>query len=154
MLVWKLVHILGALGFLAAHGATVAVAFRLRAERDPARVRALLDLSRATRPWTWGSLVVLLVGGVVGGFTPGAPGSWWSEGWIWAALILLAALVLAAIPLAVPFYARVRRAVAEGSEAPTEDLGRLLGSSRPVAIAATETAGIVAIVWLMVFKPF
>jgi uncharacterized membrane protein len=147
---WRFAHVVGAIGFLAAHGATAAVAMRLRKERDPAKIRALLGLSHSTRPWMYVSLLVLLAAGVVGGFL----GHWWSDGWIWTALILLLVLLGAAFPLAVPYYVRVRRAVAEGSDTPPEELASLLLSPRPIVIAVVETAGLVVIVWLMVLKPF
>lgn len=147
---WKYVHIVGGLGFLSAHGATAAVAFRLRKERDPARIRALLDLSRSTRPWMYVSLLVLLVAGVVDGFK----GGWWDQGWIWSALILLTMMLVAAFPLAVPYYIRVRRAVEDGSAITPAELDALLLSPRPIVIAVVETVGIAVIVWLMVLKPF
>ncbi len=147
---WKYVHILGGLGFLAAHGATAAVALRLRNERDPARIRALLDLSRSTRPWMYVSLLVLLAAGIVDGFK----GGWWGQAWIWTALILLVLMMVAAFPLAVPYYMGVRRSVAEGSTITPQELDALLLSARPIVIAVVETAGIAVIVWLMVLKPF
>jgi uncharacterized membrane protein len=147
---WEFVHIVGGLGFLAAHGASAAVGLRLRHERDPSRIRALLDLSRSTRPWMYASLLVLLAAGVADGFI----GRWWDQGWIWTALILLVVMLIVAFPLAVPYYLRVRRAVAEGSAVMPEELDALLRSPRPVVIAMVETAGIALIVWLMVLKPF
>jgi uncharacterized membrane protein len=147
---WRFLHVLGALGFLAAHGATAAVAMSLRKERDPAKIRALLGLSRSTRPWMYVSLLLLIAAGVVAGFQ----GHWWDEGWIWTALILLIAMLVAAFPLAVPYYVRVRRAVAEDADTPSDELDTLLLSPRPIVIAVVETAGLVVIVWLMVLKPF
>lgn len=147
---WKFVHVLGGFGFFAAHGATAAVAARLRRERDPDRVRALLDLSRSTRPWMYWSLLVLVVAGVVDGFL----GHYWGQGWIWVGLILLVLLMVAAFPLAVPYYVRVRRAVAPDAQTPPAELEALLRSRRPIVIALVETAGIVVVVWLMVLKPF
>ena len=147
---WTYLHVAGAFGFLAAHGVAIAVALRLRRERDPARCRAILDLSRATRPWMYVSLLVLLVAGVVRGFQLHA----WSQGWIWAALGLLIAMLVAAFPLAVPYYIRVRKAVAEGADTPPDQLDALLRSSRPLVILWVETAGLLVILWLMVFKPF
>lgn len=140
----------GALGFLAAHGATAAVAMRLRKERDPAKIRALLGLSRSTRPWMYVSLLLLIAAGVVAGFQ----GHWWDQGWIWTALILLVVLLVAAFPLAVPYYVKVRRAVAEDAATTPDELEELLLSPRPIVIAVVETAGLVVIVWLMVLKPF
>jgi uncharacterized membrane protein len=146
---WRYLHIAGAFGFLAAHGVAVAVAMRLRRERDPVRCRAILDLSRASRPWMYASLVVLIVAGVIRGTQLHA----WGQRWIWAALALLVAMLVAAVPLAVPYYARVRRAVAEGAETDPAELERLLRSPRPLVILWVETAGLLVILWLMIFKP-
>jgi uncharacterized membrane protein len=147
---WRFAHVVGALGFLATHGATAAVAMRLRKERDPAKIRALLGLSRSTRPWMYVSLLLLIAAGVIAGFQ----GHWWDQGWIWTALILLIVLLVAAFPLAVPYYVRVRRAVAEDAATTPDELESLLLSPRPIVIAVIETAGLVVIVWLMVLKPF
>ena len=147
---WKLVHMLGVLGFLGAHGATAAVSLRLRKEHESGRIRALLELSRSTRPWMYGSLLILLVGGVVTGFQ----GHYWGEGWIWAGLGLLVSLFVVALPLAVPYYAKLRRAVAPDAKTPKAQLEALLSSPRPMVIAVVETLGIAVIVWLMVLKPF
>ena len=130
---WRFLHVLGALGFLAAHGATAAVAMRLRKERDPAKIRALLGLSRSTRPWMYVSLLLLIAAGVIAGFQ----GHWWDEGWIWTALILLVVLLVAAFPLAVPYYVRVRRAVAGGCR---HALGGVRGAP-PVAAADRDRGG-------------
>jgi hypothetical protein len=147
---WKYVHVAGAFGFLASHGVAVAVAIRLRRERDPARCRAILDLSKSTRPWMYVSLLILIVAGVVRGFQLHA----WSQGWIWAALGLMIAMLVVAFPLAVPYYIRVRKAVAEGAHTPPDELVALLGSSRPLVILWVETGGLLLILWLMIFKPF
>ena len=147
---WRFLHVLGALGFLTTHGATAAVAMRLRKDRAPAKIRALLGLSRSTRPGMYVSLLLLIAAGVIAGFQ----GHWWDEGWVWTALILLVVLLVAAVPLAVPYYVRVRRAVAEDSDTSPEELEALLLSPRPIVIAVVETAGLLVIVWLMVLKPF
>ena len=150
-LIWKLLHILGAFGFVAAHGATAAVAFRLRGEREPVRIRALLELSRSTRSLMYWSLLVLVVAGVANGFYL----HYWGRGWIWTSLVLLTAMLVAAFPLAVPYYKRIRLAVdPERPAASPEELGVLLTSSRPIVIAWVETVGILVILWLMVYKPF
>ena len=63
-----LVHVIGGFGFFLAHGASAAVAFRLRKERDLERVRALLDLSSSTISALYISLLVLLAAGIWAGF--------------------------------------------------------------------------------------
>ncbi|MFB3738784.1 MAG: DUF2269 family protein [Candidatus Velamenicoccus archaeovorus] len=147
---WTYWHIAGAFGFLAAHGATAAVALRLRRERDTGRIRALLDLSRSTRSWMYVSLFVLIVAGVANGFVM----HYWGDGWIWAAIGLLLFLLVIAFPLAVPYYVRIRRVVDGRLEMDATGLEELLLAPRPIVIAVVETAGILAILWLMVFKPF
>lgn len=76
-------HILGVFGFLFAHGASAAVAFRLRGERDVERVRALLDLSRGVTAVSSLSLLVLLAAGAVAGFMA-AGGATTGSGPLWA----------------------------------------------------------------------
>ena len=96
---WLFVHLVGVPGFLGGHGVSAAVGLRLRRERGRDRIRALLDLSAGARAFTYGSLLVLLVGGVGAGVT----GHWWGQSWIWAALVLLVGLIVVTIPIAVPY---------------------------------------------------
>jgi uncharacterized membrane protein len=145
----RFLHLLGAFGFIAAHGATAAVTFKLRHERDPARVRSYLDLSRSTRGLMYGSFLLLLGAGVALGFEVG----WWRTGWIWTSLVLLAILFGAAFPLALPYFRAIREVV-EREPVDEKRLTELLASPRGLVLAWVETVGIVAIIYLMVFKPF
>jgi len=101
---WLFVHIAGLLGFVGAHGVSAAVGLGLRRERDPERIRAMLELSAATRVPMYASLALLLTGGLVNGFL----GHWWGQGWIWFALGLFVAMAATLVGLAVPYYRRVR----------------------------------------------
>ena len=148
-LLLRLLHLLGAFGFVAAHGATAAATFKIRHERDPVRIRAMLDLSRATRMVMYVSFSILLGAGVALGFL----GAWWSSGWIWVSLGLLALLFGAAFPLAIPYF-RALRGVLDADPPNAAELERLLRSNRPLVLAWVETVGIVVIVILMVYKPF
>jgi hypothetical protein len=88
---WKFVHLAGVAAFLIAHGISVGVAFKLRGERDPARIDALLQLSSSSIGFLHPTIGILVLGGVVGGFL----GNWWAFGWIWASIgILVAVYVL------------------------------------------------------------
>jgi hypothetical protein len=77
-----LVHVIAAFLFILAHGASAIVSFRLRAERDPTRILALLDLSASTIGPMYGTLGLLLLAGIAAGIM----GNWFSKGWIWLAL--------------------------------------------------------------------
>jgi predicted benzoate:H+ symporter BenE len=58
-------HVLGGFTFVLAHGASAMGAFRLRRERQPARVAALLDLSSFSIGLAYIGLLVILVSGVL-----------------------------------------------------------------------------------------
>jgi plastocyanin len=150
---WVFVHLIGVFGFLLFHGVSVFVLFRLQRERDPKRVNDLIALSGSSTRGFYGSFVVLLVGGIVAGFV----GKWWSQGWIWGALIVLLITTLAMFFMARPYYRRVgfvARAMAGGSQAVTaEQFDAILASSRPRAIAGIGFVGLLLILYLMVFKP-
>src|SRR5712691_6433204 len=100
------VHVLAAFGFVLAHGVTGLAAFRIRAEPEPARVAALLDLSSWSLGLTYVSLLVLVLAGVAAGVA----GGWFGQVWIWAAIGVLVAVAVAMLAYAAPYYAGVRRA--------------------------------------------
>jgi uncharacterized membrane protein len=147
-------HIVGVFGFLLAHGVSVGVSFRLRRERDPVRIYALLELSGSSMLLFNLASLILLTAGIVAGFL----GHWWGQGWIWTALVIFVGISIAMSILARPYYKRIRlvaEALASGSEAVTEDqFVSVLRSPRPLLIAAVGFAGLLVIVWLMMFKPF
>jgi plastocyanin len=150
---WVFVHLVGVFGFLLAHGVSVAVTFKLRNERDPARINALLQLSGTSIQAFYISLVVLLVGG----FAAAAVGNLWSKAWIWTALATLMISSIAMYRLARPFYRRVgfvARALEGGSEAVSEEqFSEILRSRRPWTIAWVGFGALAIILYLMVFKP-
>jgi hypothetical protein len=155
-----LAHVIGAFGFILAHGVSAFVAFRIRTDRRPEQVRAMMDLSSASLMVMYPSLAVLLVAGVVAGFARG----WWGQLWIWAAIALLVAIATAMYVIGTRYYIEVRHAVGkaspqDGRDAPApvpvsaEELAVLLDSRRPEALAAIGVIGLVLILWLMVVKP-
>jgi uncharacterized membrane protein len=151
---WIYLHVLGAFLFFTAHGVAVFVSLRLRKERDPARVSALLQLSLSSL-WTFYlSFLLLLTGGIVAGFMLHS----WSRGWIWTALGILLGTSFFMYAVATTYYRKVRtvtEALEGGSEAVTpEEYDRLLASPRPIILAVVGTAALAVILWLMLFKPF
>ena len=159
-------HVAAAFAFVLAHGVSAFAAFRIRQERDPERIRALLDLSAGSIGTMYAGLGILLLAGI----TAGMVGGWFGRGWIWASLGILVLVVGAMYGLASRYYRDLREAVGAPSQRgdaagqpgaaaarPTvtpEELDRLLDTRRPDAIAAVGLVGLVAIVFLMVVKPF
>ena len=90
------VHAATVLLFFIAHGTSMAVAFKLKGEAEPARVRALLELSRYSLGVP--TIVVVLIG-LVSGIAAGFMGSWWGQLWIWISLVLFVGIGLAMTPL-------------------------------------------------------
>jgi plastocyanin len=143
----------GVLAFLGAHGVSMVVLFRLRKERDPRKVSDLLGLSSSSISAFYYALGVLLLGGIVAGFL----GHWWGRAWIWAAIGVLVVVTIAMYAMARPYYRRVgfvARAMAEGSQAVTaEQFDEILRGPRPITVAGIGVAGLMVILYLMVFKP-
>jgi hypothetical protein len=154
-------HVAGAFVFALAHGVSAGVALKLRHEREVPRVQALLDLSNTATQGMYVGLLILLIGGITATFMAGL----WGRGWIWTAIALLVAMIAFMWMRASRYYGEMRRAagldyyiLGKGSgtaTAPnTVELARLLASSRPMELAGVGAIGLLAIVWLMVMKPF
>jgi hypothetical protein len=160
----KLLHVLGALGLVLAHGASVAVTFKLRGERDRVRIGALLDLSNAYLGAFYLAFAVVFIAGILTGIS----GAYWTSGqlWIWVAVVVFFAIVMGMYGLAMPYFRDLRHAIGlrtfediqKGLEAPPPasdaELAILLRSSRPIWVAAIGLIGILVLVYLMVVKPF
>jgi len=154
-------HILFGFLYMLSHGASVAVAYRLRNETGLERVRALLDLSGSTFGLMYLSLLFMLLGGIALGFL----GHWWSSRWIWASLLVLVAMLAFMALVASKYFHRVRKAAGlpylQGSKEqpalaplPEEELRTLLRSGKPHLLTLVGIGGWALILWLMIFKPF
>ena len=154
-------HIVGAFGFAMGHGASALMAFRLRTERDPARIAAMLDLSlMGMNVLTWAGLL-LIASGIAGAFVNGL----WGKGWIWASLVLLVVIGGLMTPLGAIHYNKVRRAIGVRQPRAKKDeplpepvspaeLDALLTGPQPWILAGVGGGGFVVILALMHFKPF
>lgn len=151
-------HLVGAFGFALAHGVSAAVGLRLTREREVQRVRALLELSQIATGGMYVALMLLLIGGVSAAFVAGL----WGRGWIWAATAILVFVIFFMYARASRFYAEVRGSVGlvnyQRRDAPiavdADEMARLLSSPRGYELATVGGIGLVAIIWLMYFKPF
>ena len=150
------VHVVGVFGFLLAHGVSAGVIFRVRLERDITVLRTLLNLSARSVAVSFTSLLVLLAAGIGAAFV----GHWWSFGWPWAALGVLLVMWLLMVFVTGRSLQRVRLAVGitrEGrlsTPAKVEDLSTAVAGVRPWLTAWVGGAGLLVILWLMMFKPF
>jgi len=155
------IHVLAALTFFLAHGASAAVAFRLKKERELARIQAVLDASATSLNVFFISLLVLLVAGIAAGFV----GHWWKFAWIWVSLGLFVAIAIWMGVYSGRSYRPLRKAagmpymddskqmpaVAPASEA---EIAAILDRTNPVLLAGVSYGLTAVIVWLMMFKPF
>ena len=158
------VHVVGSVLFFIAHGTSMAVGFRLKRERDPARIRALLDLSS----WSLGvAPSIALIVGVLAGIAAGIMGGWFGQAWIWIALVLLVAVSGYMTPMVAARLNVIRTAAGTQSMNPFSkkpavppaahdpvELERLIGAWNPVPAATIGLGGLVLILFLMLFKPF
>lgn len=157
-------HVVAILLFFIAHGTSMAVGFRLKRERDPQRIAALLDLSS----WSLGVVpsIAFLVG-VVAGIAAGIMRGWFGQAWIWIALVLLVAATAYMTPMVATRLNVIRsaagtRAMNPFSRKPAEpppahdpaELARLIEAWNPAPPAVIGFGAFVVILWLMFFKPF
>jgi hypothetical protein len=143
---WVFVHIVGAFAFVAAKGVGWAVSWRLRGQRDPERLRGLLDLGARSMRLAQGFLGLLLLGGIVAGFQR----DYWSQAWIGLALLLIVA-VTGFGSMVLPKHMRAIGAALGDNK--SDELDTLLASGRPTMVATVEMATVAIIIFLMVFKP-
>jgi hypothetical protein len=150
---WKFLHVAAVLGFVLFHGVSVQVAFRLRKERDRARIAELLQFSGASTMGMYVSLGALILFGVVAGFS----GKWWSYWWIWISLGLLVATIAEMSAVARPYYEKLKDAIQlRPSGVPRtsdEELADLLRARAAMFNALFGIATLVIITWLMIWKP-
>jgi plastocyanin len=150
---WVLLHLVGVFTFLLSHGVSVGVLFRLRKERQPAKVATLLELSGTSVRGFYVGLVILLVGG----FAAVASGHLWGQAWIWVSVGVLVLASVAMTSMATPYYRRVgfvARAMEGGTEAVTpEQFDEVLKDSRSGTVAGIGFVALALILYMMVMKP-
>ena len=157
------IHILATFAFLLTHGVSSVVALRLRKQRDPAVARAWLELntSGGVIAVFYGSLLILLISGVINGFM----GKWWGSGWIWLSLVLLIGIIVSMGLIGSRYYSQVRKALGmawfdgrkehpAGEPASAEEIEALLAGGPAITLTVIGFGGIAVILWLMMFKPF
>lgn len=158
------VHAAGILLFFIAHGVSMSVAFRLKRERDPARVRMLLDLSSLSLGV---APSIAFIVGLIAGIAAGIMGGWFGQAWIWVSLVLLVLISGAMTPMVASRLNAIRAAAGTRAMNPfsrkppapppdpdPRELERLLAAWNPAPSAIMGFGGFLTILWLMFFKPF
>jgi hypothetical protein len=152
-----LLHLASVFGFLMTHGVSAAASFKLRKDRSEDSARTLVELSTTSLYFTYAFLLAIIGTGVLLGFL----GGWWRQVWIWAALLVVLALVVAMGLLAGGYHGS-RKALGIGYFKPSNPtaprdpaaLRTSLEKARPGRLAIIGVAGLIILLWLMVFKPF
>ncbi len=155
-------HLVGLVLFLVPHGVSMYAVFRVRELRDRAGIAALLELSAQGSQSSYLGLIVLVIGGLAAAYT----NSQLTAGWIVASYVVLTVVLGAMYGIAAPYYYGLRAAIgiapvrSRGTQAeaavPIDDaeLFQRLDTRRPEALMAVGGLGLLALVWLMVLKPF
>ncbi|HWH24049.1 MAG TPA: DUF2269 family protein [Candidatus Limnocylindria bacterium] len=154
------VHVASAFVFAAGHGVSIFMAFRLRRERQPERIAAMLDLSSYALIAASVALLVLLVTGIAAGWLLGSFGRWW----VWISLGLLIVIAGVMTPVGATYYNTIRRGLGlragikkdapDPIPLPPAELAALLASRRPEVLLLVGGGGFLVILWLMMFRPF
>jgi cytochrome bd-type quinol oxidase subunit 2 len=148
-----LLHIVGVVSFMTCHGGSMFVLYRIRHTTDRERILDLLTFSGETVIPMYISLGVLVIAGVIAGIG----GSWFHFWWIWAAIGVLLLTTGLMTVTARPYFQRVKAACAIRPSgvprASDEELAELVGGSAAHLITAIGTAGLLVILYLMIYKP-
>jgi cytochrome bd-type quinol oxidase subunit 2 len=146
-------HIVGVVSFMTCHGGSMFVLYRIRQTTDRQRILDLLTFSGETVIPMYISLIVLVVAGVVAGIG----GSWFHFWWIWAAIGVLLLTTGLMTVTARPYFQRVKAACAIRPSgvprASDEELAELVAGQTANLITAIGTAGLLVILYLMIYKP-
>ncbi len=151
---WVFVHLVGVVGFLVTHGVSIWALLAVRAVgTDRARILDGCENSKTARVPMYISFGVLLLGGIAAGID----GALFAQWWLLASLGILLVLTASMSMIATPHMKRLREGCtrwADGTYTLTdEELEAVLNGPATMITAVTGTAGVLVIVFLMVFKP-
>ncbi len=145
------IHLIGLVLFVAMHGISMWVTFRVRATPDPDTVRLLLGLSARGNQVMYLGLLLLAIGGL---------GAAWQAGlllapWVVASYVVLVGVFIGMYAAGAALYYPLREALSpkEGEPIGAEELARRLDNRRPEILTLVGGGGLAILVWLMVLKP-
>jgi len=149
----KFLHVAAVLAFLGLHGASMTVLYAIRRERDRSKILAMIQVSGQTTIPMYIAFLAIVVFGVLLAFKV----HYWGQTWLWVSIALLVATAGLMTAIAKPYFAKVKEACQlRPSGVPRvsdEELGEVLRSGRAHLITAIGVIGLLAILYLMIFKP-
>jgi hypothetical protein len=154
-------HVLSALTFFLAHGASAAMAFKVQKETELARIRAMLDLSESTIEIVFVSFLGLLLTGLALPFFLRV----WNKGWVWLSLLLMIFVFIWMVWMNERAYKTLRKLVGlpyrQGSKEypaePPASMEEVTAQLKKLSVKGLVIVGYVipaVVLWLMIFKPF
>jgi len=154
-------HVLGAFMFVAGHGVSMFVVFKVRRETDRTRLEALLDLSGTSLGVAGIGLLILLVSGILAGLVLDSWGKWW----IWIALGLFIVIAAVMTPVGGTYLRKLRLAIGQrprnlkpGDPDPVPatdaEIAAIQVSRAPETLLVVGAGGFLVILFLMMFRPF
>lgn len=155
------IHVLAALLYMAAHGTSIAVSFRIKSVQTIDDARSLMAVSFASLKASYASLLAVVVSGIA----VGIDGGWWRTGWFWTSIAVLVVITGLMVPLGAFAFHRIRwaagvslagrRQPAEAPPSPDPEAMKVaIASVRPGLLSVIGFGGVVILVWLMMYKPF
>ncbi len=158
----KWLHILAVLIFFFSHGVAMAAAFVIAKEKNPDRLRAIMDISRWPLMPMSASLLLVMILGVILAFNAGDAAHFWP----WTALVLLLAMAIWMTVYGRSIYSPIRKALGQFymtgmgrgnppiEPASMDEVQALVARSNPRLLTYVGLIFTIVIVFLMVFKPF
>ncbi len=154
-------HVLSAITFFLAHGASAAMMFKVRNETDLVRIRAMLDLSDSTLEIMFIAFLGMMLTGLVMPFFLHI----WNKIWVWLSIVLMIFVFIWMVRMSEGTYKVLRKLIGapyrQGSkELPAEPPAELevivshLKSIRMTPILLIGYGIPTFVLWLMIFKPF
>lgn len=147
-------HILAVAALLINHGVSMYVLYAIRGQTDRQKILDLITLSGRSILPMYLSIGLIVVFGFLLALELNVLSAWW----IWLSVLILLVVIGLMSATAKPYFARVKEACElRPSGVPRvsdEELQQILHSGRTNTITAIGAIGLIAIFYLMIFKPF
>lgn len=147
-------HILAVAALLINHGVSMYVLYAIRGQTDRQKILDLITLSGRSILPMYLSIGLIVVFGFLLALELNVLSAWW----IWLSVLILLVVIGLMSATAKPYFARVKEACElRPSGVPRvsdEELQQILHSGSTNTITAIGAIGLIAIFYLMIFKPF